>query len=108
MATTEFELPIGLKRQVTMPQQLMDLLSLEEGQTVLVQVEGGRAILRPMVSVVRDELPEALRKKFESRRGKKPTDIPLSAFTKKLEQQKKKAKKAAAVTVAAGRAASAK
>jgi bifunctional DNA-binding transcriptional regulator/antitoxin component of YhaV-PrlF toxin-antitoxin module len=107
MATTEFELPIGLKRQVTMPQQLMDLLSLEEGQTVLVQVEGGRAILRPMVSVVRDELPEALRKKFESRRGKKPTDIPLSAFTKKLEQQKK-AKKAAAVTVAAGRAASAK
>jgi bifunctional DNA-binding transcriptional regulator/antitoxin component of YhaV-PrlF toxin-antitoxin module len=107
MSTTEFELAIGLKRQVTMPQQLMNLLSLEQGQKVLVQVEGGRAILRPMVSVVREELPEALRKKFESRRGKKSTDIPLSAFMKKLEQQKK-AKKAAAVTVAAARAAGAK
>jgi antitoxin component of MazEF toxin-antitoxin module len=92
---------------VTMPQQLMNLLSLEQGQKVLVQVEGGRAILRPMVSVVREELPEALRKKFESRRGKKSTDIPLSAFMKKLEQQKK-AKKAGAVTVAAARAAGAK
>src|ERR1700729_3158605 len=102
MSTTEFELAIGLKRQVTMPQQLMNLLSLEQGQKVLVQVEGGRAILRPMVSVVREELPEALRKKFESRRGKKSTDIPLSAFMKKLEQQKK-AKKAGAVTVAAAR-----
>jgi bifunctional DNA-binding transcriptional regulator/antitoxin component of YhaV-PrlF toxin-antitoxin module len=107
MSTTEFELAIGLKRQVTMPQQLMNLLSLEQGQKVLVQVEGGRAILRPMVSVVREELPEALRKKFESRRGKKSTDIPLSAFMKKLEQQKK-AKKTGAVTVAAARAAGAK
>ena len=107
MSTTEFELAIGLKRQVTMPQQLMNLLSLEQGQKVLVRVEGGHAILKPMVSVVRDELPEELLKKFESRRGKKSTDIPLSAFMKKLEQQKK-AKKAATVTVSAARAATVK
>jgi len=107
MSTTEFELPIGLKRQVTMPQQLMKLLSLEQGQTILVQVEGGHAILKPMVRVVRDELPPELLKKFESRRGKKSTDIPLSAFMKKLEQRKK-AKKVAAVTASAARAATVK
>jgi antitoxin component of MazEF toxin-antitoxin module len=108
MSTTEFELPIGLKRQVTMPQQLMKLLSLEQGQTILVQVEGSHAILKPMVRVVRDELPPELLKKFESRRGKKSTDIPLSAFMKKLDQQKKAKKATTAVRISAAKAATVK
>jgi bifunctional DNA-binding transcriptional regulator/antitoxin component of YhaV-PrlF toxin-antitoxin module len=100
---TQFRLPIGAKRQVTIPQECMNLLSLEEGQMLLLQVEGQYATLKPMVSVVRDELPEELRKKFESRRGKKPTDIPLSEFMKKLDRRPK-VKTAPAVAAAAARA----
>jgi len=80
MATMQFKLPIGAKRQVTIPTACMKLLSLEEGGELLLEVEGDHAILHPMVSVPRSELPEELRKKFLSRLGAKESDIPLSEF----------------------------
>jgi predicted RNA-binding protein with RPS1 domain/bifunctional DNA-binding transcriptional regulator/antitoxin component of YhaV-PrlF toxin-antitoxin module len=80
MAPVRFKLPIGNKRQVTIPKQCMDLLSLEEGGELLLEVVGDHAILLPVVSVPRRDLPEDIRKKFESRRGRKTSDIPLSEF----------------------------
>jgi hypothetical protein len=58
----------------------MRLLSLEEGGELLLEVEGDHAILHPMVSVPRRELPEELRKKYLSRMGAKDSDIPLSEY----------------------------
>lgn len=78
--TIQFKVPIGAKRQVTIPKDFMKLLSLEEGSELLLEVAGGQAILTPVVSVPRNELPEELRKKFEARRGAKRSDIPLSQF----------------------------
>jgi antitoxin component of MazEF toxin-antitoxin module len=80
MATMQFRLPIGAKRQVTIPRDCMKLLSLEEGGELLLEVEGDHAILHPMVSVPRRELPEELRKKYISRMGAKDSDIPLSEY----------------------------
>lgn len=80
MATTQFRLPIGAKRQVTIPAACMKLLSLEAGGELLLEVAGDHATLHPMVSVPRRELPEELRKKYLSRMGAKDTDIPLSEF----------------------------
>jgi antitoxin component of MazEF toxin-antitoxin module len=80
MATMQFRLPIGAKRQVTIPRDCMKLLSLEEGGELLLEVAGDHAILHPMVSVPRRELPEELRKKYLARRGVKESDIPLSEF----------------------------
>jgi len=80
MATTQFKLPIGAKRQVTIPRDCMNLLSLEEGGELLLEVVGDHAVLLPVVSVPRRDLPEELRKKFEARRGKKASDIPLGEF----------------------------
>jgi antitoxin component of MazEF toxin-antitoxin module len=84
MATTQFRLPIGAKRQVTIPRDCMKLLSLEEGGELLLEVEGDHAILHPMVNVPRRELPEELRRKYLSRMGEKPSDIPLSEFLKHI------------------------
>jgi bifunctional DNA-binding transcriptional regulator/antitoxin component of YhaV-PrlF toxin-antitoxin module len=80
MATVQFKLPIGAKRQVTIPRECMDLLSLEEGGELLLQIQGDHAVLLPVVSIPRRDLPEDLRKKFEARRGQKATDIPLAEF----------------------------
>lgn len=80
MATMQFRLPIGAKRQVTIPRDCMKLLSLEEGGELLLEVKGDHAVLHPMVSVPRWELPEELRKKYLSRLGAKDSDIPLSEF----------------------------
>jgi len=80
MATAQFKLPIGAKRQVTIPRDCMDMLSLDEGGELLLEIVGDHAVLLPVVSIPRRDLPEELRKKFESRRGKKPSDIPLSEF----------------------------
>ena len=80
MATTQFRLPIGAKLQVTIPAACMKLLALEEGGELLLEVSGDHAILHPMVSVPRRDLPEELRKKFLSRQGEKESDIPLSEF----------------------------
>jgi bifunctional DNA-binding transcriptional regulator/antitoxin component of YhaV-PrlF toxin-antitoxin module len=80
MATAQFKLPIGAKRQVTIPRDCMDLLSLEEGGELLLEIVGDRAVLLPVVSIPRRDLPEDLRKEFEARRGNKPTDIPLGEF----------------------------
>lgn len=84
MATAQFKLPIGAKRQVTIPKNCMDLLSLEEGGELLLEIVGDHAVLLPVVSIPRRDLPEDLRKKFEARRGKKPSDIPLSEFLGEL------------------------
>ncbi len=80
MATMQFRLPIGAKRQVTIPAACMKLLSLEAGGELMLEVAGDHATLHPMVSVPRRELPEELRKKYLSRLGAKDTDIPLSEF----------------------------
>ena len=80
MATAQFRLPIGAKRQVTIPRDCMHLLSLEEGGELLLEVVGDHAVLLPVVSIPRRDLPEELRKKFELRRGKKKSDIPLGKF----------------------------
>jgi len=80
MATVQFRLPIGAKRQVTIPRDCMNLLSLEEGGELLLEVVGDHAVLLPVVSIPRRDLPEELRKKFEMRRGKKKSDIPLGKF----------------------------
>ncbi len=90
MAITQFKLPIGAKRQVTIPKEFMELLSLEEGHDLLLQVEGGYATLKPMISVLREELPEELRKRFEARRGRKASDVPLAEFMGKLGRKPKK------------------
>jgi bifunctional DNA-binding transcriptional regulator/antitoxin component of YhaV-PrlF toxin-antitoxin module len=80
MAATQYKLSIGAKRQVTIPASCMKRLSLEEGGELLLEIVGDHAILLPLVSVPRRELPEELRRKFESRRGEKSSDIPLSEF----------------------------
>jgi hypothetical protein len=58
----------------------MNLLSLEEGGELLLEVVGDHAVLLPVVSIPRRDLPEELRKKFDMRRGKKNSDIPLGKF----------------------------
>jgi antitoxin component of MazEF toxin-antitoxin module len=80
MGTVQFKLPIGAKRQVTIPRDCMNLLSLEEGGELLLEIVGDHAVLLPVVSIPRRDLPEELRKKFLSRRGKKASDVPLSEF----------------------------
>jgi hypothetical protein len=62
----------------------MKLLSLEKGGELLLEVEGDHAILHPMVSVARWELPEELRQKYLSRLGVKESDVPLSEFLDKI------------------------
>jgi hypothetical protein len=84
MATVQFRLPIGAKRQVTIPRDCMDLLSLEEGGELLLEVVGDHAVLLPVVSIARRDLPEELRKKYLSRRGEKASDIPLSQFLHRI------------------------
>lgn len=84
MAAVQFKLPIGAKRQVTIPKDCMDLLSLEEGGELLLEIVGDHAVLLPVVSIPRRDLPEELRKKFLSRRGEKDSDIPLSKFLGEL------------------------
>ena len=90
MPATQFKLPIGAKRQVTIPRDCMELLSLEEGGELLLQVVGDHATLTPVVSIPRNQLPEALRKKFEARRGKKSSDIPLGEFLDKVGYEPKR------------------
>jgi hypothetical protein len=58
----------------------MELLSLEEGGELLLEIVGDHAVLLPVVSIPRRDLPEDLRKKFEARRGTKNSDIPLGEF----------------------------
>jgi AbrB family looped-hinge helix DNA binding protein len=86
MSTVQFKLPIGAKRQVTIPKNCMDLLSLKEGGELLLEVVGDHAVLLPVVSIPRRDLPEDLRRKFESRRGAKPSDIPLGEFLSDLDR----------------------
>jgi antitoxin component of MazEF toxin-antitoxin module len=87
MATVQFKLPIGAKRQVTIPRHCMDLLSLEEGGELMLEIVGDHAVLLPVVSIPRRDLPEGLRRKFEARRGKKASDIPLGEFLGELGVQ---------------------
>jgi bifunctional DNA-binding transcriptional regulator/antitoxin component of YhaV-PrlF toxin-antitoxin module len=84
MTATTFRLPIGNKCQVTIPKKCMALLSLDVGDDLLLEVKGDHAILHPAVSIPRRELPEELWKKFEARRGPKPTDIPLKTLLKEI------------------------
>jgi len=62
----------------------MNRLSLEKGGELLLEIVGDHAILLPVVSIPRRDLPEELRVKFEARRGKKASDIPLDEFLGEL------------------------
>jgi bifunctional DNA-binding transcriptional regulator/antitoxin component of YhaV-PrlF toxin-antitoxin module len=95
MATTQFKLPIGAKRQVTIPSKAMELLSLHQGDDLLLEIVGDRAVLLPAVSIARHELPEDLRKKFLARRGAKPTDIPLDRFFEEADRERERSKRQA-------------
>jgi bifunctional DNA-binding transcriptional regulator/antitoxin component of YhaV-PrlF toxin-antitoxin module len=98
MATTQFKLPIGAKRQVTIPSKAMELLSLHQGDDLLLEIVGDRAVLSPAVSVARHELPEELWKKFSARLGSKSTDIPLDQFFEQVDRERKKANRQATQT----------
>jgi len=91
MAVTRFKLPIGNKCQVTIPKQCMGLLSLAVGDDLLLEVDGDHAVLHPLVSVPRRELPEELWKKFAARRGARPTDIPLKTLLEEIDYRPAKA-----------------
>ncbi len=80
MATTQFKLSIGAKRQVTIPSVCMDKLSLVEGGELLLEIVGDHAVLLPVVSIPRRDLPDELRRKYLSRRGEKASDVPLNEF----------------------------
>jgi DNA-binding CsgD family transcriptional regulator/bifunctional DNA-binding transcriptional regulator/antitoxin component of YhaV-PrlF toxin-antitoxin module len=80
MATRQFQLSIGAKRQLTLPAELLEQLQIPERGELLVEVIGDYAIMTPIVSVPRTHLPEELRRTFESRRGAQSTDIPLAQF----------------------------
>jgi bifunctional DNA-binding transcriptional regulator/antitoxin component of YhaV-PrlF toxin-antitoxin module len=101
METLQFKLPVGAKRQVTIPKRCMELLSLEEGGELMLEIKGGLAILHPMVSIPRGELPEELRVKFEARRGVKRSDIPLDQFLKEIGYVAKDKRKTATVSAKA-------
>jgi bifunctional DNA-binding transcriptional regulator/antitoxin component of YhaV-PrlF toxin-antitoxin module len=80
MPTSEFRLSIGAKRQLTLPAELLEQLQVPERGELLIQVIGDHAVVTPLVSVPRAQLPEELRRTFESRRGPHPSDIPLAQF----------------------------
>jgi bifunctional DNA-binding transcriptional regulator/antitoxin component of YhaV-PrlF toxin-antitoxin module len=84
MSTNRFRLSIGAKRQVTLPAEFMEQLQLPERGELLVEVIGDHAVVTPMVSVPRTQLPQELRRVFESRRGAHPSDIPLAQFLKEV------------------------
>jgi bifunctional DNA-binding transcriptional regulator/antitoxin component of YhaV-PrlF toxin-antitoxin module len=86
-SVARFKLPIGNKRQVTIPSKAMQLLSLKQGDDLLLDVAGEYAVLHPAVSVPRHELPEELWRKFAARRGAKPTDIPLKSLFEEIGYQ---------------------
>ena len=87
MAARRFRLAIGAKRQVTIPAACMELLSLEEGGELLLEIVGDHATLLPVVSIPLRDLPASLRKKFEARRGAKSSDIPLGQFLNEIGYQ---------------------
>lgn len=84
MPTNRFRLSIGAKRQVTLPAEFLEQLQLPERGELLVEVIGDHAVITPMVSVPRAQLPEELRQVFESRRGAHASDMPLAQFLKEV------------------------
>jgi len=48
--------PIRRKGVITIPQAIRDLLDLEEGDEVIITVEGGKVILTPAAIVPRDQM----------------------------------------------------
>jgi DNA-binding CsgD family transcriptional regulator/bifunctional DNA-binding transcriptional regulator/antitoxin component of YhaV-PrlF toxin-antitoxin module len=84
MSTNQFRLSIGAKRQVTLPAEFLEQLQLPERGELLFEIIGDHAVVTPMVTVPRTQLPQELRRVFESRRGAHPTDIPLAQFLKEV------------------------
>jgi bifunctional DNA-binding transcriptional regulator/antitoxin component of YhaV-PrlF toxin-antitoxin module len=95
MGTVQFKLPIGAKRQVTIPSKAMELLSLRQGDDLLLEIVGDRAVLLPSVSVARHELPKELREQFLARRAAKDSFIPLDQFFEEVDMERAKAKRQA-------------
>lgn len=80
MSTSRFKVSIGAKRQVTLPAEILQKLQIPERGELMVEVIGDHAVITPMVSMPRTELPEELRRTFESRRGPQSSDVPLEKF----------------------------
>ena len=87
MSTSQFRLSIGAKRQVTLPAELLEQLRVADRGELLVEVIGDHAVVTPMVSVPRAQLPEELRRTFESRRGARSSDMPLAKFLEEIGYQ---------------------
>ena len=87
MSPNQFRLLIGAKRQVTLPAEFLEQLQLPERGELLVEVIGDHAVITPLVSVPRTQLPEDLRRVFESRRGAQPSDIPVAQFLKEVDYE---------------------
>ena len=81
--TETFKLSVGARRQITLPARLLELFSLSEGGELYVEfdLETGDAKLVPMVSIPRHLVSDSLLSEMNSRRGVKPTDLPLREFT---------------------------
>jgi AbrB family looped-hinge helix DNA binding protein len=48
MVSSEMEAVIRKRNQITLPSEAVELLQLHEGDTVVVKVQNGTAILRPV------------------------------------------------------------
>ena len=87
MPQNQFKLLIGAKRQLTLPAELLKQLQIPDRGELLVEIIGDHAVITPMVSMPRTQLPENLRRTFESRRGAQPSDIPLGQFLEEVGYQ---------------------
>lgn len=84
MPSTQFKLSIGAKRQLTIPRECMELLSLKEGNEILLDVSSDHATLTPMITLPRSKFLEQLRQTSISRMGAKPTDVPLAQLLEEM------------------------
>jgi antitoxin component of MazEF toxin-antitoxin module len=85
MAANQFRLSIGAKRQVTLPAELLQQLQVPDRSDLFVEVINGHAVLTPMVTIPRAQLPETLRQTIQSRRGALNSDIPLAQLLQEID-----------------------
>jgi AbrB family looped-hinge helix DNA binding protein len=77
---------ITYKGQVTIPKKVREVLSIKKGESVIFQIEGDHAIIKPIKKSLRDfygilpatrsyEPMEAVRKEVRRKRGKRPLSV---------------------------------
>jgi antitoxin PrlF len=78
---------ITYKGQVTIPKKVREALSIKEGESVMFQIEGDHAVLKPIKNSLQNfygifpatrsyENMEAVRKKVRRKRGKRLISTP--------------------------------